>query len=96
MSSFNITNPIPDYRMSWLYPNQPNNNTLLFLDGIYPLGYFIIMVYFTGGINLPPWSILLLILGIITVMVLPWILIFTSSRQRRTETAPTELIPGEE
>jgi hypothetical protein len=98
MSSFNISSPTMESTKSWLYPNQPNNNTLLFLDGIYPLGNFIIMVYFTGGINLPPWSIILLTLGLIIAMALPWILIFASSRQRRTEAepVPTEVITEEE
>ncbi|NHJ31810.1 MAG: hypothetical protein FK732_03005 [Asgard group archaeon] len=96
MSSFNITSPTLNTKIGWLYPNQPNNNTLLFLDGIYPLGNFIIMVYFTGGVNLPPWSILLLTLGLIIAMALPWILILTSSRRRRTEPEPTEVINEEE
>ncbi|TET31086.1 MAG: hypothetical protein E3J70_03040 [Candidatus Heimdallarchaeota archaeon] len=96
MSAFNITTPLVESRISWLNPNQVNNNTLLFLDGIYPLGNFIIMIYFTGGINLPPWSILLLTLGLIIAMALPWILIFASSRRKRTETDPVETINEEE
>ncbi len=96
MSAFNITTPVIESRISWLNPNQENNNTLLFLDGIYPLGNFIIMINFTGGINLPPWSILLLTLGLIIAMALPWILIFASSRRKRTETEPTEVITEEE
>ncbi|MCK5183131.1 MAG: hypothetical protein KAQ95_02410, partial [Candidatus Heimdallarchaeota archaeon] len=38
MSSFNLTSPALESKNSWLNPNQENNNTLLFLDGIYPLG----------------------------------------------------------
>ena len=95
MSSFNLTSPALESKNSWLYPNQENNNTLLFLDGIYPLGYFIIRINFTGGINLPPWSIILLTLGLIVAMALPWILIFTSSRRKRTDAEPIEEIAEE-
>ncbi|MHA1532973.1 MAG: hypothetical protein ACTSR6_13365, partial [Candidatus Heimdallarchaeota archaeon] len=96
MSSFNITSPALASKSSWLYPNQENNNTLLFLDGVYPLGNFIIIIYFTGGVNLPPWSIILLTLGLIIAMALPWILIFTGSRRKRTDTEPIEQITEEE
>jgi len=65
-----------------LYPNQPNNQTLLFLDGNYTLTPFIIYLYMTGSIEMPTWALFLTIIGIIAVLILPWVLILISSRRR--------------
>jgi hypothetical protein len=76
-------------------PAQENDKTLLFLDGIYPLGAFIITIYFSGNIQLPIWVIFLSLLGIISLIVIPWILIATSSR-RKTREEPGRIIEGNE
>lgn len=74
-------------------PSQTSNETLLFLDGIYPLGMFIITIYFSGNIQLPIWAIFLTLLGIIGLIVIPWILIATSSRNK-TKKEPRRLDEG--
>ncbi|NHK30716.1 MAG: hypothetical protein FK730_05150 [Asgard group archaeon] len=76
-------------------PTQENNQTLLFLDGIYPLGVFIITIYFSSNIQLPIWGIFLSLLGIISLIVIPWILIATSSR-RKTRKEPRGIVEGNE
>lgn len=63
--------------------NQENNRTLLFLDGEYLLGDYIILIYFTKTISLPPWAIALALLGILLLMAIPWILIFSTSRRNK-------------
>ncbi|MFW9922991.1 MAG: LVIVD repeat-containing protein [Candidatus Thorarchaeota archaeon] len=63
--------------------DQANERTLFHLDGIYPLGDFIIFIYVTKGVNLPPWAIPLLILALLTLLAIPWILIFFSSRRKQ-------------
>jgi hypothetical protein len=75
---------IDDYSSLLPITNQ-NNNTLLYLDGIYPLGTFIITIYLSGGIQLPIWAILLTLLGIIALLIIPFILIATSSRRKNEE-----------
>lgn len=62
--------------------NQENNRTLLFLDGEYILGDYVILIYFSKTISLPPWAIALALIGILLLMAIPWILIFTTSRRK--------------
>ncbi|HUT82568.1 MAG TPA: hypothetical protein VMZ29_15330 [Candidatus Bathyarchaeia archaeon] len=85
ISNFNL-NPSTEIKSALWMPNQINNNTLFFLDGVYPLGDFLIVINFTGKIQLPTWAILLTLLGIITLIILPFALIIFSSRKNRRET----------
>ncbi|NHJ47674.1 MAG: hypothetical protein FK733_07800 [Asgard group archaeon] len=79
------SNPMIDNYHSLLPIANQNNNTLLYLDGIYPLGTFIITIYLSEGIQLPIWSIFLTLLGIIALLVIPFLLIATSSRRKNEE-----------
>lgn len=65
------------------YPEQPNNRTLFFLDGIYPLGDYLIVIPFTKGSGLPLWAIILFLLSLILLLAIPWIIIIASSREKK-------------
>ncbi len=71
-------------------PTAENDTTLLHLDGVYPLGDFIITLYFTGKVSLPPWAIFLSILGAILALITPWVLIFSQMRRKK----PTQEEPS--
>ncbi len=71
-------------------PTAENDTTLLHLDGIYPLGNFIITLYFTGKISLPPWAIFLSILGTIVALIIPWVLIYSQMKRKK----PTQEEPS--
>jgi hypothetical protein len=82
---------VPSFTIANNYQNiipvtlQTNNNTLFYLDGVYPLGSFIITIYLSGNISLPVWAIFLTLLSIIALVAIPWVLIASSSRKRRNE-----------
>ena len=71
-------------------PLAENDTTLLHLDGIYPLGNFVIRLYFTGKISMPPWGIFLTIFGSLIALILPWVLIFSQMRKKK----PTQVEPS--
>ncbi|MHA1461930.1 MAG: LVIVD repeat-containing protein [Candidatus Heimdallarchaeota archaeon] len=77
-------------------PTAENDTTLLHLDGVYPLGSFIITLYFTGKVSLPPWAIVLSILGAILALITPWVLIFTQMRRKKPTQAEPTLTPETE
>ncbi|MGC9778220.1 MAG: hypothetical protein HZR80_03155 [Candidatus Heimdallarchaeota archaeon] len=73
-----------------LYPNQPTNQTILFLDGIYPMGDFLIILSLSQ--DLTAWAILLILLGTLAIIVIPWILIFTNpGRKKETQQVSEEV-----
>ncbi|MBN1331227.1 MAG: hypothetical protein JXA54_17290 [Candidatus Heimdallarchaeota archaeon] len=86
ISNFDLEPSLKENLVLWV-PNQINNNTLFFLDGIFPLGDFLIVLNFTGKIQLPTWAVLLTLLGIITLIILPFALIIISSRKKNRETS---------
>ncbi|NHJ03438.1 MAG: hypothetical protein EAX90_01330 [Candidatus Heimdallarchaeota archaeon] len=83
---FNSTEPIAftkGAQINSIFANQENNRTLLYLDGEYLLGDYLIVINFTRSINLPSWAIALILLGILLMMAIPWILIYSTTRSKR-------------
>ncbi|MCF2142529.1 MAG: hypothetical protein K9W42_02370 [Candidatus Heimdallarchaeota archaeon] len=85
ISNFNLL-PKEHYSLNAatsFFSRQRTNNTLLYLDGIYPLGTFIIVLNFSGNLNLPPWAVFLTLFGIIAMIIIPWSIIFLLSRRKQ-------------
>ena len=61
---------------------QATNKTLFLLDGIYLLGDYIIMIYFSSKIQLEPWMVLLILLLTSALILLPWLLIYVSRKNK--------------
>jgi len=83
---FNTSEPIlftKATQVNSIYANQENNRTLLYLDGEYILGDYLIVINFTRSINLPSWAIALILLGILLMMAIPWLLIYSTTRSKR-------------
>lgn len=72
-------------------PTAENDTTLLHLDGVYPLGNFIVTLHFTGKVSLPPWAIFLSIFGAIVALITPWVLIFSQMRRKKSTQAEPSL-----
>ncbi|MEA2070748.1 MAG: hypothetical protein U9O98_05595 [Asgard group archaeon] len=75
--SLNSPRPLQNNQI-WNYKRkQINNNTLFYLNGNYSLGDYYITLSINSKITLSSWLVVVLIIGAILGILLPWIVIIT-------------------
>jgi len=84
--NLNTTATKTSYQIDPRHSKQAVSNSLFYLDGIFPMGDFLVIIKYLPIRSLPAWAAVLAIIGSIGVLATPWALVAIRNRPPKVRT----------
>ncbi|MHA1244511.1 MAG: LVIVD repeat-containing protein, partial [Candidatus Heimdallarchaeota archaeon] len=83
---FNITTTSTNYQIDPRFTTQASSDSLFYLDGIFPMGDFLVIIEYLPDKSLPAWGAALAIIGSIGLLATPWAIVALRNRPPKIRT----------